>query len=214
MYKISFYRAMKLAKEDIASKKDKPAGELWLRVKDFMVAGNFSKYKKAGQLSKSILEGYSDSYTARVLGVEESTVRVHINNLSKELYNLFGNDFFDLLKDYSTNKKEIERRLTGVETVQLSSRDVLPEELLILITKSPRFGTSLEKNDIDLSSCHAEISFLMRHSNSKLKSELSTLSIEKLNYLLDLIDLKVDATARGELLALLINKEEQVNAEN
>lgn len=214
MYKVSFYRAMKLAKEDIAKRKDKPAGEVWLRIKDFMVRGDFSKYKKAGQLSESILNGYSNSYTARSLGVEESTVRVHVGNLSKELYVLFGNDFFELLKDYGVNKKEVNKRLSNIENIRLSSRDVLPEELLILITNSPNFSTSIEDGDINLSSCHPEVSFLMRHSIAKLKAEISLLDANKLNYLLNLIDAKVDALDRGELLTLLTNKEELENGED
>jgi len=203
MNNIGFFRAMLLAKEDIARRKDKPAGETYLKVRKFIEGGSYSTYKKADILATSVLGGYSDSYTARTLDVSETTLRVHKSNLSKELYILFGDDFFDLLRNYAENKKELLSRLNITSTFNLSSRDILPEELLVVVSNLKVGEQKLTEKDIPISSCEKEISFLVRHSLTLAKKEIYSLDTRKLLYLIDIIDKNTETTGRGELLSKL-----------
>lgn len=201
MYNIGFLRAMSLAKEDIAKRKDKPAGEAYLTLKKFLEQGSYSTYKKAGLLATHVLGGYSDSYTARALDISEATLRVHKRNISIELYNLFGEDFFELLSNYTENKQEILNRLSIISTFNLSSRDILPEELLVILSSLKGGCNNLTDDDVSISACEREISYLVRHSLNLAKRELESLDTDKLIYLINLLDKNIEAKNRGELLS-------------
>lgn len=184
-YSKNFFRCMKECKSIIALNRDTEAGKVWLSVKTFAESGDYSSYKKASALVKLVIGGYSDTYIADSLGIEEATVRIHKRNISNELYKLLGNDFFDLLKDYNANKKEIDIRLSNIKNFNLKSSDVLPSEVLAFVNRST---VTNPINYIDLKECKSELSFIVRHSTSAMQRGAAGLDINKLHYLLSIID--------------------------
>ena len=68
----------------------------------------------------------------------------------------------------------------------------------------------LSLSDINLSSCNKEIAFLSRHSLSTIKRELADLSIEKLAYLLDILE-GYSGTLEDKYYLLGVLGEEEVN---
>lgn len=211
-YKRGFYRSMIIAKQKIAEKKDRRAGEVWLEVKDILEMGYFSSYKKAGQLSSLILNGYSDEYISKHFGIEEPTVRVTKRKLSIELYKLFGEDFFDLLLNYNENSREISKRMYIAKNLNKSAVDLIPEEVLTLVNGS-LLGKE-PKATFDMKDCSKELSFLLSHSKLKLREEVQRLDKEKLSYLLNMLDGKNGTSSdRFDLLYLFKTKEGNLDEE-
>lgn len=197
----SFYNNFLSAKERIKENRDRPAAEVWSSVKDFIAEGQFSSYKKASRLASCILEGYSDSYISRVLGISETTVRVHTKNTSDELYKLFGEDFCDLLVAYKDNKEEADKRVNSVLNWNMCSLTLLPEELVNMI------GASHKGKVVRLEECKKEVEFLSKYSLSNIQEEIGRLNKEYLAYLIALLDGSIfNPMDRGELLIKLDKK--------
>lgn len=212
MYSKGFYRNMILLKKEISQRRDKEGAEVWLHIKSVLEKGGFSSYKRAGELSSLILNGFKDSYIARNFGVEESTIRIHKRNLSKELYDLFGDDFFELFDNFKMNKDEINSRIYVAEHSGSVAFDLIIDEIQTLLNAKLEENRMVkdfkpEEETISFDSCNAEISFLVRHSKSKIKDELNALNMDKLAYLVGILNLKCGSSKeRYELLSLLGGK--------
>lgn len=204
----SFYNNLLSAKEKIKENRDRPAAEVWSSVKDFITSGQFSTYKKASRLASCILEGYSDSYISRILGISETTVRVHTKNTSDELYKLFGENFCDLLIAYKDNKEEVDKRVNSVLNWNMCALSLLPEELVNMV------GTSYKGKAVRLKDCKKEVEFLSKYSLSNIQEEFGGLNKDYLAYLIALLDGKIsNPMERGELL-IKLNKQVKGGAEN
>ena len=201
--KVSFFRRMLEVKEEIGQKKDVGAGRAWLKVKAFVEEGEYSSFRKADDFVKMLLSGYTDEYIARALGISEVTVRVHKRNLSIALYDLFGDDFFDMLLDYRNHQKDVEMRILIAQESNLSCFDFVSDDVVAGISLSLE-GKSVE-GDISFDDCSKEISFLVRHSKQKIKGELKSLDASKLLYLIDLLSkpTRENAGERQRLIGLL-----------
>lgn len=203
MYNRSFLRNMDLLRREIVKTKNKEQGDIWLEVKDFVLSGRYSSYKQCSELVEMVLSGYNDSYIARSFNIEEGTVRIHKRNISNELYAIYGKDFFELFDNFSSNKKQIISRVSYAKCFDKGSNDLLPDIISAMVSTS--IGVEEPLDFIDLDSCHKEISFLVRHSLSKIKEEFKGLDILKLEYLIKVLNRKSGTVNdRQELLALLI----------
>ena len=183
-YNKSFFRCMKECKEAITKSKDADAGRIWLHVKSFVEGGGYSSYKRASELAKFVIGGYSDEYIANMLGIKDTTVRIHKRNISNELYRLFGADFFDMLKEYRRNKKEVDRRVKNIDNFKLTSADFIVGDVMAMVSASVLSPIS----HMDIRECRGEISFLLKHSINNIKTEYKRLDSNKVRYLLDVID--------------------------
>ena len=175
---------MQKHKKEIEKNRDKGAAKVWVSVQKFMEDGSFSTYKKAGTLCRLEMTGYSDERIAEYLNIKETTLRVHKRNISIELFNLFGEDFFDLLSDYDRNSKELILRTKIVCIKNDDINKLIPTEITSYIDSK---AVGLKDVDYSLSSCDDEISFVLRHSVSKLKTEMDLLDMRKLKYVLGLL---------------------------
>lgn len=153
-------------------------------VRDYINKGTFTKYKKV----KTILGywGQPDYYVAEKTGMKDGAVRQARRNLSNELYELFGYDFFNIIIIGDDEAlKEGGYRLY-LAKMGYSSGNFLYREMISDI----RNRGSID-DDIDISSCALEIQFLVRHSKQSIEEELSMLDKEKLIYLIRMLDNEV-----------------------
>lgn len=203
-YSKNFFRCMKECKDAIFKSKNSDAGKIWLEVKKFVETGKYTSYKRADELVKLILGGYTDKYIANSLGIGETTVRIHKRNLSNDLYGLFGIDFFDLLADYDNNRELVGSRMISVRNVDVKSTDLFPEDLLALVNST----SVTDISELDIDSCRAEVSYLLKHSLTSLKTDFKKVNVDKLNYLLGIINCtKGTPKDRYYLLSLLLKED-------
>ena len=195
---------MKICKDEITKSRDVEARDVWKEVQRFLESGEYSSYKKAGSLAKLTLAGHRDSYIARELGIEETTVRIHRRNTSKELFDLYGNDFFDLLSNYGDNKKEINLRLSNIRNLGIRASELIPEEIIASVSSS-----LIEPiDDIDIRDCVSELKYLSRYSIASMKAGLRAQDLNKINYILDVINSNTGSPSdRQYALSVLMQKE-------
>ena len=150
-------------------------------VKGFVCKGTFTRYKKVNILLR--YWGEPDSYVAKMTGMKEGTVRVTRRNLSNELYELFGYDFFTVIRpgDSSSIKEGLYR--LSLAKKDISSSDYLYRELIDDIMYG---SNTLEGINID--SCSLEIQFLLKHSKKAVQEEMAMLDKNKLAYLIKMLD--------------------------
>lgn len=163
------------------SSRNKELYSLCYDVKQFVMEGTFTNYKKV----KLLLSywGETDSYTSSMTGMKEGTVRVTRRNLSNELYELFGYDFFNVI--LIGDKKAITegRYRLGLASKNISADKYLYRELISDIN----FNSEYDDN-IDIKSCALEIQFLLKHSKNTIEKELSMLDKNKLAYLIRMLN--------------------------
>lgn len=209
VYRKSFFSMMVKTKLSIAEKRDRDAGKAFLKVEKFVKECSYSTYKEAQRFVNMRLSGYSYDRVAKNLGVTEETVRWRDTEvLSKKLYSLFGDDFFSLLNEYSVHKSEVDKRIFLVNMSDKRVNDYVLSDISTLINGEMIGKLSL--SDVNLSSCNKEIAFLSRHSLSTIKRELADLSIEKLAYLLDILE-GYSGTLEEKYYLLGVLGEEEVN---
>lgn len=154
-------------------------------VRDFILKGTFTRYKKVNQ----ILDywGESDSYVSKMTGMKESTVRVTRRNLSKELYELFGYDFFNLVSQGTDEAIEKGRVRLSLADKNICADTFIYREIIDTIKRK-----STGNENIDIDSCIFEIQFLMKHSKGTVEKEMSMLDMDKLAYIIKMLDNEVD----------------------
>lgn len=199
-YNKNFFINMKDCKDCISRQRNAEAGKVWLSVKSFAESGVYSSYKKSSDLVKLILGGYNDSYIATNLGIEQPTVRIHKRNISNELYFILGYDFFDLLKSYNENKEEVSVRMSSIDNFNLKTTDLVSEDIIALVNSS----TISPIKSIDLDECKKELSFLSKYSITSIKRDCRSLDLNKLHYILGVIDSSVgNSKDRSYIINLL-----------
>ena len=166
---------------DAQESKNVELRNLCYEVKDFVLEGTFTNYKKV----KTLLSywGYPDNYVSKMTGMKGGTVRVARRNLSNELYELFGYDFFEVLsigdkKALVDGKARLDLAKSG-----FSAENFLYRELIMKICSQAEVDDS-----IDVKSCAPEIQFLVRHSKQNVERELSRLDVNKLAYLVRMLN--------------------------
>lgn len=150
-------------------------------IMDYVMSGDFTRYKKA----KTILRtwNWTDEAAAFSTGMKQSTIRVARRNLSNELYELFGYDFFKVVG--LGDKKAV---ADGRGRLDLVIRGFNAEEFLSYDLISSIFAKSDASDDIDINTCGQEIQFLVRHSKQSIEDELSVLDCNKLAYLIRMLN--------------------------
>ena len=182
--KKGFLVDMLACKDIIARNKDREAGKVWLAVQTFVESGCYSSYRRAGELTRLSLQGYKDGYISNYMKVSEQTVRFYRMNISKQLYSLFGDGFFDLLSNYQWHKDEVTARVTSVNYMFLHSVDFLPNEVLVMLNNSK----VVPCDDFSLMDCKKELIFLNRYCMQSLRDDFKKLDRVKLDYLIRMLD--------------------------
>lgn len=177
----SFFYNLDKVSSDAYNNHNKELYSLSCDVRQYILEGSFTRYKKA-----NLLLGYwgeTDSYTANMIGMKEGTVRVTRRNLSNELYELLGYDFFSIIG--VGDKKAITegRNRLGLVLMGTSADSFLYREFI------NSMNTSSEHSEIvDIKSCAMEIQFLEKHSKTTIEKELSMLDKNKLAFLIRVLN--------------------------
>lgn len=187
VYCKSFFGELRKLKKDIYEKKDSEAGKAYMTVEKFVLGCSYTNYKEASKFVQFLMQGYTDTHIAQYFGIKEASVRWReTEDLGKKLYSIFGYDFFDLMKDYSSNKKQVDRILF----VATNSGNNRSECIVSEVSNSIMFAMEGKEllEEIDISECRAELSFFAKHSISTLQKEMSELDVRKLEYLMRVLD--------------------------
>lgn len=179
-----------MLKKEIQEKKDREAGIAYVNLEKYVLGCKYSKYKYASVLVRMLLEGRSEQDISNTMGISESTIRYHEStSLSKKLYEIFGKDFFRLMKDYKENKSEIDRRLflalrSDTSRYDYCMSDVISEVKNRIVDED--VNTLVE--DFDIRDCAKELAFVSKYSLSNMRRDLSSLDLHKLEYLMKVLD--------------------------
>lgn len=179
----SFFTSLRVEREYAEKTNNKETLLILDWIEDWMISTPFSSYKKV----KTVLKNYgaSNRDLALLLGVAEKTAKDARLSVSKELFGLFGSDFFHVLRDNSEQaKKDIKNRINFVRSQ--FGLDNLRPDLLVQIRSVPANPVVLDS--IKVSDCADELRFLKVNTTSSLSEGLSKLDMQKLHFLLELIE--------------------------
>lgn len=177
----SFFYNLDKTMSDAKDNGDKNLYRLCCDVKSFVCEGTFTNYKKAKTLMR--YWGDSNSYVSKMTGLKESSIKATRRDLSVQLYELFGYDFFTVI-----SKGNIEAVKEGLYRLSLASKSVSADKYLYReLIDSIVYGSELD-SDIDFNSCAFEIQFLVKHSKKSIEEEMSMLDKNKLAYLIRMLD--------------------------
>lgn len=186
VYSKSFFKEMRKLKEYIYSEKDKELASVYLKLERFVLDCSYVKYKYASKIVKMLLEGRTSSDIAKTLGISETTVRYHEHtSFSKKLYEIFGKDIFRILRDYHNNTKEVEKRLFLALRENTSRLDYCMSDVVSEVSSIEKSENIVE---YDLKDCTKELAFIAKYSLANMKRDLSVLNIDKVEYLMKVLD--------------------------
>lgn len=190
-------------KDVIGRSRDAEAGKVWLRVKKFIEKGGYSKVRYDGEFASLVMSGYDDSFIGHKFGIALETVRGHRKRVGDALERLLGEDFCQLFYHFKENKDEINNRIKGFELMNIESCDLFPKEVFAYVpdrSETPRF---------DLKDCIDEIEFLKEYCIPSIDSKKSVLDVNKLDFLMGVIDGDCGTPIiKTELLSYILPKEE------
>lgn len=177
----SFFYSLDKTMSDARISKNENLYKLCYDVKNYVMTGTFTRYKKA----KILLSywGETDSFTSTMTGMKESTIRVTRRNLSNELYELFGYDYFNVISTGADSAIAEGRYRFNLVIKDISADSFLYRELINSIVAEAEYN-----DDIDITSCALEIDFLIRHSKNRVEKELAMLNKDKLAYLIRMLN--------------------------
>lgn len=209
-YKKNFLTKMLILKDEIVASRNKEEAQDYIELKNFTNSCCYFNYKHSVKLVNSYLSGKPTEDIAVMLGITASVCRDHLKEASDNLYKIFGDDFFELFSDYSSNKQEIKNRIHYASfMVKGSSQFIFPD----VIASIPVSKTSTRRM-FTVYECREELEFLLRYSRPVMQEALSSLNTEKLNFILRVMDGE-DGTQdeRFNIIKILGTKEEEIGGE-
>lgn len=201
----NFLKAFLSLKDSIGRNKNIDAGRCWVSLKKYLESCDTLSTKSSPIVIKMTLAGYDSESIGKRLGVTSRTIDAYKYDISVELYQFLGNDFFELFDDFKANRSEIILRIQNLKSIGVSPSKLIDMGLYIL--------PGIEKANIDgltLESCDTELSYLYRHCFARVEAEKETLSVEKMAYVLKVISGEAGTAAeRSKVLGMLtpLNKE-------
>lgn len=180
-YSRSFFYSLDRIMETSKDEGNTEVYKICEELKEFIKSATFTRIKD----SRLILGywGEPDSYVEDVTGKSANSIRQLRLRLSKQLYELLGYDFFGLLEEGS--QKSLRE---CIFRMRLASKDLEAKRYLYRELIDTVKANSEVDDEIDITTCKNEIQFLVKHSRSALASEMSTLDMNKLNYLIRMLD--------------------------
>lgn len=193
----NFFKEMLKCKMSIYNRKDRLSADVFLKVQTFVESGSYSSCKKAPYIAKMSLQGFSPVYIAQHYGLSSETIRAEKRNISKELWGIFPEDFFEKLSNYSLNKEYVDSCIYSIENAGTSSNDLL----LMGISADIYSKNTKPLGDYDISDLQDELYFLLRYSKSFFENDLLSVDLNKLAYILSVIDGKAgNSSIRTDIL--------------
>jgi hypothetical protein len=196
----NFFSEMLKCKRLIYENRDRLSADVFLKVKSFVEGGSYSSCKKASDIAKMTLQGFNPQAIAEHFELSYETIRTEKRNISNELWGIFPKDFFEKLADYKSNKDYIDDCIFSLENVCLSSKDLL----LMGISNDILSKNTLPLEDYSIEDLQDELFFLLRYSKAFYENDLLTVDLNKLAYLIGVIDGKEgNSSIRAEVLKSL-----------
>lgn len=186
---LTIYREIKLLKDDI----DKlPNSELrkgvldslieYIKSSGFYKSRNFDSFVQYMELP--------DEKIASILGIRKDLVRTLKSRSTKAFYSIFPSNIFTIIRDGSERELQNLQRVLDILSLSLKSTELFPSLILEDIGYSDNGKTPKKKefSAYSFSECANEIKFLRQHSFSQVRQQLRNLDLEKIKFLLRLID--------------------------
>lgn len=183
----SFFRRVDECEESAKIRENIRMQRLLQDMRKYIKKGEFSSSKKAVRVL--LYWGQPDHAVAKCTGYKESSVRVIRRNLSNELYDLFGNDFFTVLED--GDKKALDECTYRFNLVQKKERadSYIPQELIEKIIEGGEF------ENFSVKECSQEIAFLVQHSIQSFQKGMEGLDKNKLLFLIRVLNKEAGTSA-------------------
>lgn len=186
---LTIYREIKLLKDEI---KNLPDSELreevlntiieFIKTSGFYKSRNFDDFVKYMELP--------DSKIATLMGVRETWVRTMKSRSTRAFFEILPSDIFTVIRN--GNEKELRHLLKVVDVLSLSlkSSEIIPDVILdeTGYLDYGKIPNKKEFSSYDINDCNAEIKFLRQHSFTQVRQQLRNLDVEKIKFLLRLID--------------------------
>lgn len=188
-YKKNFFTKFNELKKSIYERRVREEAELWLKLQDAILSGNFSTLKRADEFARLWLEGYNDYAVSLKLNMQESTIRQYRKQLSDELYDITGDDFFSLFESFNKNKEKLNKILYILTHTRKNgwkgSSDLIPLDTYTIFKSCVMNEESI---DFSIDDCKKELSFISRYSIQNIKKDMNKLNLERLKYVIDVLE--------------------------
>ena len=204
----NFFSEMLKCKRYIYDHKDRGAALAFKEVQRFVETGKYSSCKKAAEIGKRLLAGYSKDEIAQLFNLSPETIRTNKKNMSAELWLLFPSDFFDRLCDYANNRDYIKSCLYSISTYDVTSDKIV---LLDVLREISNRSDGIDSFDYSLQELGNELDFLLRYSKGFLENEFASVDIDKLAYILKVLDKKKVSPSlkRSDVVKILMSNEKE-----
>lgn len=155
--------------------------ELFDRVSELVLSGSYTKYKDFDILSR--WHHLPDKDLAVKLGVKESSVRQIKKRVTSDFIALVGAEIFDTIQFGDAKALRLAIYELSLLSNHESSVDLFPSEILSAIED----GKTMDE-DFNVGDCKYELTFLHWFNNNKIKSLLTNVDINRLAYLIEVLD--------------------------
>lgn len=172
-YQINFFTMLKRVRDESRESQRYDLAAVADRVVDYIATGKYMA--KAPDFDTTRFMDVNDGDLAEIMGRTKNSVSVLKKRHSARLYQLFGDDFFDLFY-VEGGINQLNTRLESVfskDTFQLN--DFIHPKVLLEVAKSP-------KNEFSIKSCRNEIEFLRHFSSFAVEASLGFFDVEKIGY--------------------------------
>lgn len=178
--------------EKFGADKDDKGSELLCRLMEYMKTGTFSNLKNRGEFIDRW--DYDDKDLAKMLGVSHENIRVRKARFRSSFLKSID---ISVVKDIlnSSDEKVLRRAEAVLDNLEVDmySKDLLPIELCDMI----KTRSVSDSSTYPLKECTKEAKFLVKHCYYTMRSELEGLDMDKLGYLIRLLDKEVSGKDSG-----------------
>lgn len=176
--------------------------ELMQRLSDYIYSGAYSSHR----FKDFILHNWNveNDILADKLGITVGRLRAIRSELSTGAIKRVGEGIVDDI--LSNDEKRMLKAEKVLDTVELECNVMFPVEILKYV-KDKTSGIEADKS-IQLKDCVKEAKFLQKHSMFAIKNELVDLDMNKMAYLLDILDYSGNSVDRAKLVNKIIPLDE------
>lgn len=192
----NFFNEMLKAKREIYKRRDRLVADIFTKIQAFVEEGSYSTCKKAGKVAELSLKGYDARDLAEYFGLKYDTIRTEKRLISNELWGIFPQDFFEKLLSYRDNRSYIDNCISSINNFDISSNNILLLDVLKIVN-----NYAGDVGSYDIPELRDELDFLARYSKAFLDEDIRTLDMDKLRYIVNVLDRKNgDLAFRSEII--------------
>ena len=168
-------------------------------LKDFVYAGNYTKYRSKGSLLDYERIGTKTKLIAKNMNMTAEAVRLARKRVSDDLYAILGGDVIERIVSGAISECLSVRQSIEVYDYAYTTYDFLLEETIDCLKN---YYTESRKEKFELTGCMDELAFLSMFTLKRLGLIVNKLDKDKLNYVIQVIKGKGDCS-EGDRLQVL-----------